>query len=292
MDCQYCGGKFATEKILKTHQKSAKYCIRIQRENIENVENNDNKNNEEDEYKYICEYCNKDFTHKHRLNSHYNNCIEKIFSERDSLRSKQLDEMKEKLMEMKEQLMEKDKQIEKLQNTISEIAMRSNTQITNNTNHNHSHNNNNTNNIVVNNEYRLNIHNVEKMNKMLDDHLTGEVLSGGQRGIARMVKDKFLTGPNGEELYKCVDASRHNFEYVNEEGYVERDVKAHKLKNTLVKGNICEKAVNLGLRLWMREDGSTDETQYRIYGNKVIEVANMSYDDSKFRAELSALTSL
>lgn len=313
--CQFCNKTFPSEKNLKIHQRTAKYCIKIQ----------SNNDYEEKVLNFSCEFCNKDFSHKHILNNHYNSCKQKMVVEKERQMKDLLDEKdrqmknlldeKDRIIDEKERLLvEKDRymkeclalkdkqlrdfsenkderfvemkeQIDKLQNSILEIA-KSNTQyITNNTN------NDNSNNIIVNNNIRLNINDIEKMNKMVEEHLTDNVLVGGQKGIARMVKDNFLTGPNGESLYKCVDASRHIFEYTNEHGYVERDVKAHKLKNTLVNGNLCERVTNLGLQLWTRPDGSTDETRYGVYGDKVLEVSKMSYDDSKFRTELSAITS-
>lgn len=291
--CQYCNTIFANEKTVKAHQKTAKYCLKIQKED-----------DLKEELKYVCEYCSRKFTHKHVLVSHSYNCKEKTANEKESQlerRDKQLGEMRsylnekdKQIIDLKDQLDEKEKQIENLQNKIFEIAISMKSSSAPTINNTNTNTNTNTNITVnnVNNDIRLNINDTEKMKKILDDNLTGDVLAGGQKGIARMVHIKFLTGPNGEPLYKCVDASRQNFEYINQDGHVERDVKAHKLRNTIVKGNICEKAINLGLSLWMREDGSTDETQYRIYGDKVIEVSNMSFDDSKFRSELSTLTSL
>ena len=261
MDCQFCNKVLSNDKALKKHQTVAKYCLKIQKEL--------------NEKEILCEYCSGCFIGRHNLNSHYYNCREKIIFEKDK-QTKEL--LAEKDKQTKELLAEKDRQLEKLQNIISGIAMNPKT-VTHTT----------TNNIVVNN--RLNLNDTDRIQNVLENHLDGNVLCNGQKGLARMIYEKLLTGDDGKSIYKCVDPSRHNFEYVNEEGKVERDVKAAKLTNALIKGDVCKKAIDVGTDLWKKDDGTTDDMRYQAFSDKVLEVANITKDDSKFRSELSALTS-
>lgn len=304
--CQYCNHSFSSDKNLKAHQKTTKYCLKLQKEDFQNTKYiKDIKN--------ICDFCNKDFSNKYTLNSHYSNCKEKIIHDRYVDKEKELKDIIERkerellekeryfrhLLEEKErnfnhileekdrELFDKDKHIKdllyeknKLQDTISEIAKNTKT-IT--------HNTTNNTNVIINNT--LNLNDVSRIQSVLDQNLDGNVLCNGQKGLARMIYDKLLKGEDGKSIYKCVDPSRHNFEYINEEGKLERDVKANKLTNALIKGDVCQKAMDVGKDLWTKDDGSTDSTRFEAFSDKVMEVANITKDDSKFRSELSALTS-
>jgi hypothetical protein len=67
MDCQYCKSLFSTNSALLLHQKSAKYCIKIQQDINPQV--------------YKCDGCKKVLSTKHRLSTHKLICkkiIEKV----------------------------------------------------------------------------------------------------------------------------------------------------------------------------------------------------------------------
>jgi len=67
MKCQYCQNIFGTKYSLKTHQKSAKYCLEIQKNaNIDIVSDLS-----------ICKACNKSFS-SHNFERHTLNCKEKL----------------------------------------------------------------------------------------------------------------------------------------------------------------------------------------------------------------------
>ena len=146
-----------------------------------------------------------------------------------------------------------------------------------------------TTNVVVNNN-TLNLSH-EHVTKVLDEHFTKEVAAGGQKGLAKMVCEKMLTGPDGKKAYVCVDSSRQTFEFTNNDGDIERDVKAKKLTKALINSKIQQKAAEVGNQIWTKEDGHVDSTLYEYCSPKVMELACFEKDDSKFRSELSALTS-
>ena len=95
--CQYCNKDFAHHKNLLKHQKTAKYCLKIQKElNIIN----------DDEIKVVsfhCIYCNKHLTSKENLNNHHRICINKIKQEYTELESKN-NEMTDEIVELKHQI--------------------------------------------------------------------------------------------------------------------------------------------------------------------------------------------
>jgi hypothetical protein len=147
-----------------------------------------------------------------------------------------------------------------------------------------------TNNVVVNNNNTLNL-STEHVSKVLEEHFTKEVAAGGQKGLAKMVCEKMLKGPDGKLTYVCVDPSRQTFEFINNDGDVERDVKAKKLTKALINSNMHKKAAEVGNQIWTKADGHVDSTLYDYCSPKVMELACFERDDSKFRSELSALTS-
>ena len=308
MECEFCKKEFSTKTNLSTHQKTAKYCLELQ-----------GKEND----KFKCEFCVKLFTSNKRLSDHHQICKDKIKKESKENESKYIEEnkrlkneikkierqtkekieekdkqtkeklqekdeqTKEKLQEKdeqtKEKLQEKDKQIlelksklEKFENAVIAAASEPKTTKT-------------TTNVVVNNN-TLNL-SQEHVSKVLDEHFTKEVAAGGQKGLAKMVCEKMLTGPDGKKAYVCVDSSRQTFEFTNNDGDVERDVKAKKLTKALINSKIQQKAAEVGNQIWTKEDGHVDSTLYEYCSPKVMELACFEKDDSKFRSELSALTS-
>ena len=59
MNCTYCKHVLRTKSSLKLHQKSARYCLKIQgKENIKGS--------------FVCDLCGKDFQNKSHLNNHLN----------------------------------------------------------------------------------------------------------------------------------------------------------------------------------------------------------------------------
>lgn len=61
MECQYCKKILSTKSILKTHQQTAKYCLKKQCKEIKG--------------KFLCELCKKDFQTKAHLYNHSNICV-------------------------------------------------------------------------------------------------------------------------------------------------------------------------------------------------------------------------
>lgn len=270
-DCEYCKKSFVGKSTLKQHQKTAKFCLELQGSQSSHFE---------------CVYCKKSLSTNERLQSHLNICKSKELhdiSDREERIKKEYEERlyqkelyyEEKLKEKAEYIAKLEARLEKFENTVSAIAAEpKNTKTTN---------------IVVQNNM-LNL-TQEHVTKVLDEHLTKNIVAGGQKGLAQMVCEKILKGPDGKLMYKCVDPSRQNFEFINDDGDVERDIKAKKLTKALMNSNVQQKAAEVGNQLWTTEDGKVDSTMYNYCSAKVLEIACFEKDDSKFRSELSALTS-
>ena len=308
VSCQFCKKKFAYKGTLASHQKTAKYCLEIQGKDISNL--------------FGCEFCNKNFTTQQNLKDHILVCKEKEKMEEDQKQQiyndkikdyeirldkkekeikmirheyeekleKQRHEYEEKLEKQRHEYEDRlDKQrfeyiskleakLEKFEDSILSKTEKKIQPITNNTTNNTTNNN-----IVIN---ALNLNDIEKMTSFLEEKLDKNVLAGGQKGLAKLLSETML-----KDRYKCVDPSRQNFEFTNELGELERDVKAKKLTNALIKGDICSKSADKGIKLWTKDDGSTDSLSRQAHSANVFDMINFDRDNSTFRSELTALTS-
>jgi len=60
----------------------------------------------------------------------------------------------------------------------------------------------------------------------------------GQKGVAKFAYDTMLKDEEGKLKYICTDPSRQIFQYKNEEGEIQKDVKAKKLTKALLDGEL------------------------------------------------------
>ena len=266
MECNFCKKIFSSKSNLYTHQKKTKYCIELQ--------------GKEPTILYECEYCTKKFTSKQNQIEH--SCKkrddEKILKEQENTKREYEFKLKEQeniIYNQKDIIQKLEARLEKFENVL--LDSKTEKKPINTTN--------NTTNIVINNNY-LNLNDIPKMSAFLEEKMDKEVVAGGQKGLALLLTNTVL-----KDKYKCVDPSRQNFEFTNELGEVERDVKAKKLTNALIKSDICSRSGDKGLELWKKEDGTTDSLRYEAHSKNVLEMINFTRDNSTFRSELTALTS-
>jgi len=282
VECDFCKKIFSSKSNLYNHQKKTKYCIELQ--------------GKERTILYDCKFCGKNFTSKQ-------NQIEHSCKKRDDeLKLKQQQEKEENTkreyeFKLKEQeniiynqkeyiaklegnIAKLEAKLEKFEDTVTSMVLSKTEKKPHTTN---TTTTNTTNNIVINNT--LNLNDIEKMNSFLDEKLDKEVLAGGQKSFALLMSSTML-----KDKYKCVDPSRQNFEFTNELGEIERDVKAKKLTTAIIKSNIRSRSGEKGEELWKKEDGSTDSLRFQANSKNVIDMINFDIDNSTFRSELTALT--
>ena len=302
MDCQYCQKTFSVKQSLIHHQKTAKYCL--EKQGLNNT--------------FKCNYCFKILTTNARLQCHFSICKiksnqdvanenEVLFSEKlikkdeechrkmiekDNEYNRKITEKDEECSryllektEMDGQLKQKDAYITKLElmleranETIAEIARQPKT-MTHLDHSSHIQNNN-----------RFDIDDIQKISRLLDMHLTPDVMRRGQEGVAEMLKERLLKTETGEPIYECTDVARQKFEFRNADGNMETDPKATKLIRSLGRSGVWNKAHSTGKKLWEKADGTVNVDAQNVFMPHVTEVLDMDKDSSKLRSRLASIT--
>jgi hypothetical protein len=143
-------------------------------------------------------------------------------------------------------------------------------------------------NITVNNFLNLS---QEHVKKLLTERLNYNVVYGGQAGLATFVVDNILKDPTtGKLIYRCVDASRQMFEFVDENGETVRDMKAEKLTQSLLKGDVIRLGLEAAAVGWNTENEKLNTERVGVFGPKVNEYADLNRNNTVFRAKVSSLT--
>jgi len=79
MECDFCNKIFCSKSSLNVHQKSAKYCLKIQNANHIEIKI----------VNFKCEYCDKIYTSKQQLYVHYEVCKNKEIENRIDINKKE-----------------------------------------------------------------------------------------------------------------------------------------------------------------------------------------------------------
>ena len=277
MECEFCKKILSNATTLKTHQTSAKYCLKIQGK-IDVFDN------------FECEYCSKKFTLLHYLNSHTNTCKNKnenIKNIKDEINTLQTENntLKEDNEKLKDKIIQLEKKIVELSvrsqiyesdhKVIQDIAKQPK---------------NNINNKILNiNSLNLNKENIKDIlyNKFEEIHLMN-----GQKSLANFTVDNFLKDDDGNLTYVCTDPSRQIFKYKDSLGDVKKDIKAKKLTNILLESGIKDINTKVAQKIWTNEDGSMDSEKFLNMEPKATEINNLGSDNSIFVNKLSAITTL
>jgi len=302
MICEFCNKSFSTKSNLFHHQKTAKFCLDLQ--------------GKSDEKTIECDFCFKKFTVIYTLKDHITVCKEKIKKERElhienekkkqerinkssyqlklkneyEIKLKELQKeyevkLKEKQEEMerrldkkteeyeiklREQKNEYEVKLEKKETIIATIAMKPTNSSTKTMNVIHNHN-------------TLNFDDKERLNNVIRNNIDYSIVQKGQVGFAGVLYHKYLKNDDGNQLYKIVDTSRQNFEYIDENGKVKTDIGAQKLTEAVVKSDLSKHVSNIAKDIpnLYDKNGSLDS---------VLQLTDFEKDNSKFRKEIVRLT--
>ena len=281
--CNYCKKSYSTKGSLTNHQKTAKYCIKIQQQNL--TESLDSEIDIIDNVSFVCKYCEKDFSSNHRYQKHQDICLLKhkhIIKNKDC----EIEMMKEKICFLEKLVEEQNQQMktirlevenefykqreERSSKVVEEIAKQPRT-----TNNNQK--------VLITTPMDLSQPVVQQA---IQQGFSEEYLVQGQKGVARFAVDNILKDEQGKLKYVCTDPSRQIFQYKNEDGSMQKDVRATKLTKALLDGEI--KSTSHKIAWDNMKDGGDQE--FQSYTDYYYEIKDMETDNSEFSKELSSLT--
>jgi hypothetical protein len=225
MECEYCKNLFSTKANLNSHQKTAKYCLKLR-------ETNSVK-------ECVCHKCGKKFNREYVLNRHLDRCssknsmydLEKNIIEYKAI----LNEKENYIVELKKQYEKHirnqedkyEKQVKELQDKLENLAK---TAISRPTTTN-TMTNSNTNNIMNLAPLDMNVL-TEKLKTVINENMTEQHLLEGQEGIAKLIASCF-TLEDGKKLITCTDTSRGIWKTKDKNGNILKDVKANNIAKTV-----------------------------------------------------------
>ena len=267
LECKFCGQTFAHKSALNTHNRSAKYCLQLQGKTVPSVQ---------------CTHCSKEFANQFQLDAHHQICLVKVKAEYDLRLETQKQDYERKLSaqwdRLEKQKQEYDQKIEQIHKSHHEALIRLAAQRTTISNKNVV----NHNNIHISAPLDLSVENIKKV---IDQHLTLQVIGDGQVGVANMLHQNLLTDDNGQLLYQCTDASRGHFVHLDKTLQPMKDVKATRLKAALVEAKVGQKAIET-----VQASIPVDDERFPHYEVKAMEVMAMhTNQDAKFRGQLAAV---
>jgi hypothetical protein len=262
-------------KTLTQHKKLAKFCLAKQ-----------NK-------KFVCEHCNDISYSTKDFEFHENNCVEIL-----KIKNKDLEEqikdiiyyqnenenLKQKIIDIEKDKKYLQEQISHLQNEIIAVNKTAVSKPTNITT------TNNINNKIMN----MNVldFNTDNVKNIINDKYCLDIISEGQKGVARFATDFLLRDENGNLKYVCTDPSRKIFKYKNNLGEIEKDVNATKLTSLIADSGVLEATKKISSDHWTSEDGSIDNDKFSKLYCKSIEINSLKDDNTIFKNELVSQTSI
>ena len=226
----------------------------------------------------------KSFTSKHRLNKHVENCLKKSNQllkqkeDENAVLASQLLAAQDRVQYLENQLKTVRLEVEnelikerndKLETTVEEIAKQPKNQQINN------------NKIII---TPLDLSN-HKVQEAIQNGFSHEHLTMGQKGVARFAVDNMLKDEHGKLKYICTDPSRQVFQYKNEEGKIQKDIRATKLTKALLEADIKQTSHRIA---WDNmKDG--DNVIFMEYTNYYQDIQALEQDNGEFSKELSCL---
>jgi len=265
--CEFCNNMFINDNSLKNHQRITKYCLIKQKKQI------------------ICESCNNISFSQTDFENHQNNCIVFLKSKIEELNDENKDIVyyQNETEFYKKQLVEKDNQIKHLQEQIVSITKTAVSKPT-------TTNNNNINNKILNMSV-LNLDN-ENVKSIINDKYNLDVISEGQKGVAKFATNFLLKDSDGNLNYVCTDPSRKIFKYKNNDGDLEKDINAQRLTNILTDNGIFNTTTQITKDHWTNDDGSIDDDKFSKLFSKTLEINSLKEDNTIFKNELIAQTTI
>jgi hypothetical protein len=265
MFCEYCKKQFTNKSNLKAHQKTTKYCIKIQNELLNQKIETDN---------FDCEFCLKKFTTKTNLKTHEKICIKK----QDVHLLLDKDKTIEKLKILLE---EKDKLIEKLMTMIQPVNISNNNSVNYSTSNTQKINNTINNLTPITDEHML-----EQSKYFNIDYVKKGAIGYVDYALEYPFKNKIL----------CVDFARRKIKYKNNDGDIVDDPEMVKLSQKFFKtienvnsdiiGSYIRELGNNLEELNENSNNDMDEDETKIFGINSDGILDKTFTAIKYKKEV------
>ena len=208
MECQFCHNVFSNKQNLNAHQRTAKYCLKIQGKDAK--------------VEYKCKGCNKKFSSSRNLKKHRGRCRNDAQNQENLLLKQEIYLLKNIVKELREQLEKIQKDYKDLSLTAIKRPTSSKTMNINN---------------FIKNMQPLRVQDIESSVPLL----TLEHHAKGAEGYAEFA----LEFPFKDKIV-CVDVSRNKIKYKNDDGDIIEDVGFRKMMIKLCK-SLKDRSFNLSL---------------------------------------------
>jgi hypothetical protein len=132
----------------------------------------------------------------------------------------------------------------------------------------------------------------DNIKSIINDKYNLDVISEGQKGVAKFATNFLLKDSDGNLNYVCTDPSRKIFKYKNHDGELEKDINAQRLTNILSDNGIFNTTTQITKDHWTNDDGSIDDDKFSKLFSKTLEINSLKEDNTIFKNELIAQTSI
>ena len=297
LTCEFCKKEYSSKSTLNYHVKTNKKCIVLRGETIESKE------------VFSCEYCQFTTLTKSALKLHlcknkteletkqsFDDLIDenkkmeekikllekqiKTQSKKSEMETKKLMAETEKLSFLQAELKTQKEYTSKLEEKIEKHESQLFTLASKTTN-------TTTSNVRISNVYNnlepLDLSD-ERIRNEVEDNFTDNHFNDGIKGVARFTKDYILkSNEEGKTKYICSDTSRGIFKYLDENGLLQKDLKASRLKNS-IQAPIKKKSHTMYMD---KLDEEQDETVIEVVITNFSKIRNIDVND--YAKELSLI---
>ena len=199
LTCQFCSKEFKTKYYLSSHQKEAKYCLKIQ----------ESQNSEKIIVSLVtCKFCDKNFSSS-SFNRHDSTCKKKnqfLLNQKDQ----EISKLKDEKVEIYKASAEHAQAVaERAQSTIKEIAKQPTYQ--------KNSTKNIQNNLMISSLTPLDLSQA-RVDSIIDEKYTKNDFYEGQKGAAQVVYKYLSTDSNGKSQIVCTDTERGTFHHIDVNG--------------------------------------------------------------------------
>jgi hypothetical protein len=126
----------------------------------------------------------------------------------------------------------------------------------------------------------------------VDNNFTLEYLSEGIKGVAKFTKEHIINpSSDGKQKYICSDPSRSMFKYKDENGVIQKDVRATKLKNAIQEPIINKTNTLIShetTRVRQEGEDKFDITNTKLIDN-LMQVKNLDDNGNDYAREMSLI---